>query len=103
MVSADGRFYKAHPSDPWTPIPTASGTLLIERPAKSRTAYVLLALFLGGLGIHNFYAGRIGCAVAQLLITLFTGWLIFPLLIVGIWAIVDAIAVDEDGTGRKFA
>ena len=24
---------------------------------KSRTAYILLAVFLGAYGIHNFYAG----------------------------------------------
>lgn len=101
MLSADGRFYKVEPNGPWLPCPDGYRAYL-SLP-KSRTAYVLLAIFLGGLGIHNFYAGRIGCAVAQLLITLLTGWLLFPLLIVGIWAIVDAIAVDEDGTGRKFA
>ena len=55
--------------------------------AKQRIVYILLALLLGGLGIHNFYAGHTGRAVAQLLITIFvafTFWLILPLfLLVG--------------------
>lgn len=29
----------------------------MAEPAKSRVVCILLALFLGGLGIHNFYAG----------------------------------------------
>lgn len=27
---------------------------------KSRLAYILMGLFLGGLGVHNFYAGYNG-------------------------------------------
>lgn len=40
------------------------------RPQKSALAAGLLGIFLGGLGIHNFYLGRTGLAVAQLLISL---------------------------------
>jgi hypothetical protein len=43
----------------------ATGNAVIPgTPTKSRVAYVLLGLFLGGLGIHNFYAGYTGKAVA---------------------------------------
>lgn len=38
--------------------------------AKSRTKAVLLALFLGVFGAHNFYLGYTGKAMAQLLISL---------------------------------
>lgn len=75
--------------------------MIIMRPAKSRAAFILLGLFLGGFGIHNFYAGYAGKGVAQLLITLLAGWLIVPLLIVGIWVLVEIIAVDTDVTGVK--
>lgn len=34
---------------------------------KSMVAALLLCLFLGGLGMHRFYAGKIGTAVLQLL------------------------------------
>jgi TM2 domain-containing membrane protein YozV len=72
-------------------------------PAKTRVAYVLLGLFLGCLGIHNFYAGYTGKGIAQLLICVLTGWLIVPLLIVGIWVLIEIITVKKDATGRAFA
>lgn len=72
---------------------------------KSRLAYILLALFLGTLGVHNFYAGRTGAGIAQLLITIFS----FPLMCVGVglltvfipvvWSLVEIVAVDRDGDG----
>lgn len=70
-------------------------------PPKSRVAYVLLAIFLGGLGIHNFYAGRTGCGVAQLLITLMScGW---GGIVSGLWALVEACTVSTDGRGVPFS
>lgn len=39
---------------------------------KSRLAAGLLGIFLGGLGIHNFYLGNTGRGVAQIFVTLFT-------------------------------
>lgn len=72
-------------------------------PPKSRVAYILLGLFLGGLGIHNFYAGRPNRALGQLLTTLLAGWLIFPLFAVFIWCIVDICAITTDGDGVRFA
>ncbi len=41
-----------------------------EGSDKSRIAYVLLGLFLGNLGIHNFYAGYTNKGIIQLLLTL---------------------------------
>ena len=67
---------------------------------KTRTAFVLLGLFLGGLGIHNFYAGYTGRAVSQLLITIFTFWLIVPIIIVGIWVLIEVCVVTEDASGQ---
>lgn len=69
---------------------------------KNRVVYILLALFLGSFGIHNFYAGYIGRGLAQLLITLFLFWLIVPLLAVWIWVIVEMIVIDKDAKGVKF-
>ncbi|OKY90610.1 MAG: hypothetical protein BHV58_05005, partial [Bifidobacteriales bacterium 56_10] len=58
---------------------------------KSKIVAGLLGLFLGGLGVHNFYLGYTGKAVAQLLLTLI-GWIILigP-IISGIWALIEAV------------
>ena len=54
---------------------------------------LLLAIFLGGLGVHRFYVGKIGTGVLQLL----------TLGGCGIWALVDIILIamgkftDSDG------
>ena len=70
-------------------------------PAKSKTAFVVLAIFLGSLGIHNFYVGRVKQGVIQLLITLISlGILSF---VSWIWAIVDVCTVNADGNGVPMA
>ena len=71
--------------------------------SKSRTAYVLLGLFLGGLGIHNFYAGYAGRGVAQLLITLFGWWRCFPWIAVMVWVLVEVCSVTHDAQGNQFS
>lgn len=68
-------------------------------PPKTRIAYILLGIFLGGLGIHNFYAGYTGRGVAQLLITLLScGWLVF---IVWIWNLIEVCTVTTDASGTQ--
>ncbi|HZV57821.1 MAG TPA: TM2 domain-containing protein [Sphingobium sp.] len=54
------------------------------RPVKSRSAVILLALFLGGLGFHKFYLGRVGWGVLYLIFC----WTFIP----GIVAFIEAIA-----------
>jgi TM2 domain-containing membrane protein YozV len=77
-----------------------------ERPACSRLVYILLALFLGTLGIHNFYAGRTGQGAAQLAITLVSCMLMcvvigfFTIWLTIIWSIIDIVTVTHDGQGR---
>lgn len=112
QYSPDGRFYRSGYNEAWTPVPPAVSAVPLTGagpiPAKSRTVYVLLALLLGGLGVHNFYAGRVGVGVAQCAITLIslvTIFLIAPvifILAVGFWAILDAICITHDGAGRRF-
>lgn len=70
-------------------------------PPHSRIVYIVLAIFLGSLGIHNFYAGYTGKAVAQLLITVLSCG--FLSLISWIWAIIDIVTVTSSADGRPFA
>jgi len=68
--------------------------------AKDRVAYILLAVFLGHLGIHNFFAGYTSRGVIQLVITIVTCG--FGLLATWIWAIIEAITVTKDANGVDF-
>ena len=66
---------------------------------KSKTVYVLLALFLGLLGIHNFYVGYTTKAIIQLLVTLLTGWLVIPLFLIAFWVLIEIVVTDKDANG----
>ena len=72
-------------------------------PPKSRLAYILLGIFIGHLGIHNFYAGRAGAAVTQLMLTLLLFWTIVVPLGIMIWVIIEICTVKTDGKGRYMA
>ena len=82
--------------------PTVQQVQVVQIP-KSRGVYIVLGLFLGLLGIHNFYAGYNGRGLAQLLVTLLTGWLIAPLFVVAVWVLAELIATDIDAGGQKMA
>lgn len=74
--------------------------------AKSKMAAGLLGILLGAFGVHNFYLGYTGKAVAQLLITLLTcgiGAAASSIwgLIEGILLLTGSIAVDGKGIPLK--
>ena len=69
---------------------------------KSKIAAGLLGIFLGAFGVHNFYLGYTGKAVAQLLITILScGFLAFASslwgLIEGILILTGSINTDAQG------
>jgi TM2 domain-containing membrane protein YozV len=68
---------------------------------KSRTSYIVLGIFLGALGIHNFYAGYTGRAVGQLCLTVLT--LGYLGIVSWIWAIIEICIVEKDSTGLRFS
>ncbi|MGB9120613.1 MAG: NINE protein [Candidatus Angelobacter sp.] len=68
---------------------------------KSRTSYIVLGIFLGALGIHNFYAGYTGRAVGQLCLTVLT--LGYLGIVSWIWAIIEICTVEKDSTGLRFS
>src|SRR4029077_14142661 len=68
---------------------------------KSRTSYIVLGIFLGALGIHNFYAGYTGRAVGQLCLTVLT--LGYLGIVSWIWAIIEVCIVEKDSAGLNFS
>lgn len=60
---------------------------------KSKIAAGLLALFLGTLGIHNFYLGYKGKGIAQLILTTIGAFLVIGPIISSIWAFVEMILI----------
>lgn len=77
---------------------------------KSKMAAGLLGIFLGSLGIHNFYLGYTNKALIQLLVSLIGGILTCGIATtaIGIWGLVEgimiltgSIAVDGKGIPLK--
>ena len=70
--------------------------------AKSKLTAGLLGIFLGGLGIHNFYLGFTGKAVAQIVVSVVTcgaG---------SLWGFIEGIMIlcgsmDKDADGNTLA
>ena len=71
--------------------------------AKNKIIAGILALFLGNLGIHNFYLGYTKKALIQLLVSLLLSWTIIAPIIIFVWVVVEAIQIfmgnidDADG------
>lgn len=69
---------------------------------KSKIAAGILGIFLGVFGVHNFYLGRVGRGVAQLLLTLLSCFLLSP--VSEIWGLIEGILIltgniNTDGKG----
>ena len=96
-------------TDPKAVVCVSCGVSL-KLEGKSKIAAGLLGIFLGGLGIHNFYLGYTKKAVVQLLLTVVGGLLTFGILsyIVGIWGLIEGILIlvgkiSVDGHGNPLA
>jgi TM2 domain-containing membrane protein YozV len=61
---------------------------------KSKAVFVLLALFLGGLGIHRMYIGNWGLGILYLLFC----WTGIPMII----AVVEAIVIGLRNNDERF-
>lgn len=73
-----------------------------EPERKYRIAYILLGLFLGGFGIHNFYAGYTGRGLGQLLGFVFLVLVDYRMtFLIGIWALIEILSVNRDPQGRR--
>jgi len=67
---------------------------------RSRLVYILLGIFLGVVGAHNFYAGFYKRAVLQLCLTVLTFG--YGAVVTWIWALAEVCTVDRDGDRREF-
>jgi TM2 domain-containing membrane protein YozV len=83
------------PTCPHCGAPTGARLASPDASPKSRLAALLLCWFLGILGAHRFYVGKIGTGVLQ----------IFTLGGLGIWTLVDLIMIIvgafKDKEGRR--
>ena len=66
---------------------TNSGT----KNAKSKVGAGIMGILLGAFGVHNFYLGYTGKAVAQLLITVLSCGCLSP--VSGIWGLIEGIMI----------
>jgi hypothetical protein len=69
--------------------------------ARSRTTFIVLGIFLGMLGVHNFYAGYTAKAVGQLCLSVLT--LGYLAIASWIWAIIEICIVEKDSAGIQFS
>ena len=86
-------------TDPQAVICVSCGIMLAQPvpqgEQKSKLVAGLLALFLGGLGIHNFYLGNTNRGLLQLLVSIFGGIITCGLAstAICIWAFVESIMI----------
>ena len=59
--------------------------------AKSKVAAGILGIFLGCFGVHNFYLGYTGKAVAQLLITVLSCFVLS--FVSAVWGLIEGILI----------
>lgn len=86
---------------------TMSPPLAGNTPAASRLVYIVLAIFLGTLGVHNFVIGLTGRGATQLALTLLGIVLSFctfgtsAILVFAafVWSIVDIVTIKTDAKG----
>jgi len=89
-----------NPTVPGAAVCTACGAALnvVTAESKSKMTAGLLGIFLGGLGIHNFYLGYTGKAIAQIVLSFCFG-------AGAIWGFVEGILIlcgkiDKDAKGN---
>ena len=73
---------------------------------KSKLVAGLLGIFVGGLGIHNFYLGYTNRGVTQLLLATVGYLIIIGPFIASVWGLIEGIqiltgSIDTDANGNK--
>jgi TM2 domain-containing membrane protein YozV len=91
---------QAGPGPQTTQTPTSLAYYYSAPRPKTRVIFVLLGIFLGALGIHNFYAGYVKKGTIQLCVTLLTCF--YAGLLSWVWAIIEICMVNKDAEGTQF-
>lgn len=65
---------------------------------KERSTFRIFGILFGAVGMHNFYAGYTGKAIAQLLITVCTLGIGSAITIP--WSIIEACTITKDASGN---
>lgn len=81
--------------------PPAAVRLPLQPGPRSRVTFVLLGVFLGIFGMHNFYAGYNKKGAIQLALTVLSCF--YGAVISWIWAIVEICVINKDAEGEQFA
>ena len=74
----------------------------VQTVTVDKLVYILLAFFLGALGVHKFYAGQIGMGIIYLVMC-FASFLVIPALVLLVcvwWEIIVAAMANADENGR---
>ena len=89
-----------NPTVPGAAVCTNCGVALnvVTADSKSKMTAGLLGIFLGGLGIHNFYLGYTGKAIAQIVLSFCFG-------AGALWGLIEGILIlcgkiDKDAKGN---
>lgn len=88
-------------------MPGAAPSAAPQVSDKKKIVALLLAIFLGQLGIHNFYLGYTKKGVIQLCVSLLLSWTYVAPLAIWIWALVEGINAYQgklpDADGRPLS
>lgn len=89
------------------PMPGAAPSAAPQVSDKKKIVALLLAIFLGQLGIHNFYLGYTKKGIIQLCVSLLLSWTYVAPLAIWIWALVEGINAFQgklpDADGRPLS
>ena len=78
--------------------PAGNSPAYFYSPPTSRVGFVLLGIFFGWIGVHNFFAGYKKRGGFQLALTLLSGFTLAALI--WLWAIVEVCVVSRDAEDR---
>lgn len=75
-----------------------------EAPAaRNGIIYIILAFFVGAIGVHNFYARYWKRGLAQFFLALVSPYMMFvPLMFTSVWAMLELLFVNRGPDGVLF-